>query len=367
MRDLANDRAIAHRRLRTQGIAGSRFATAEDVVGWLGAVQSQEYAVAKWSVGQRARGVSEAALDRAIADGTVLRTHVLRPTWHFVLPADIRWMLELTAPRVRAMMASYDRKLELDDALYARSNAAFADALEGGKQLIRKELAVVLLGAGIVAAGQRLGHIVMRAELDAVICSGAPRGKQHTYALLDERAPRARSLPPDDALAELTRRYFTSHGPATLKDYMWWSSLTAGTARRGLEMLDSELERTVVAGRTYWSSATPRGRREPSPTAHLLQGYDEYVIAYSESRSVLNVASLSGLIPVGRVPFTHAVIVDGQFAGHWRRVVRAQAVTIEVQLRASLDGAQRDALEAAVGRYGRFMELPASLAVIHAA
>jgi hypothetical protein len=217
---------IARRRLLNERLVGPALTTPADVVSWLGAVQSQDYAGAKWAVAQRARGCSDRDVELACDRGDIVRTHVMRPTWHFVAPADARWMLELTAPRVHAANAYYYRKLELSPRTFERSNAALALALEGGKHLTRVELARALAGAGIRAEGVRLAYLLMRAELDALICNGSRRGKQFTYALFDERVPRAAPLARDEALAELTRRYFTSHGPATVQDFAWWSGLT---------------------------------------------------------------------------------------------------------------------------------------------
>jgi hypothetical protein len=352
--------AIARRRLRTQGIGGGRFASAGEVVGWLGAVQAQEYAVAKWSIGQRATGVDEAAVDRALERGDLLRTHVLRPTWHFVLPRDIRWMLAATAPRVRAMMLSYDRKLELDEALYARTNDVIARAVDGGRHRTRRELAEALARAGIPASGQRLGHIMLRAELDAVVCSGVPRGAQQTYALLSERTPDAVALAPDEALAELTRRYFTSHGPATVRDFRWWSSLTAAEAKCGLELVGSALERVTAGERTYWQAPGEPPAAARTPRAHLLQSYDEYIVGYTESRDVLDIAGAARATP-GMIPFSHAILVEGQVVGHWRRQVARGEMTIEARLLRPLGERDRTAVEAAVGRYARFTGLPARL------
>src|SRR5258706_554065 len=218
---------VAASRLRNQRLWSAPFAGAQQVVAWLGAVQAQELPVAKWSLAQRARGVTNAALERALASGAILRTHVLRPTWHFVLPADIRWMLELTAPRINARMAYYDRQLKLTDAVYRRCDMLIAKALADGRHRTRQELGAALRAGGVALTPQRLGHIMLRAELDLVVCSGALAGKQQTYALVEQRAPRAESLPRDAALAELARRYFSSPGPATLKDCMWWSSLSS--------------------------------------------------------------------------------------------------------------------------------------------
>jgi len=220
----------------------------------LGAVQAQEYALAKWSLGQRSRDAHDAIVEQAIADGAILRTHVLRPTWHFVLPEDIRWMLDLTGPRVQASTGSYLRKLGLDEDVLMKANTKIERALRGGNQLMRKELKVVLEKGGIEVDGVRLGFIMGDAELNGLVCSGARRGKQHTYALLSERAPDARVLDPDVALLELTLRYFTSHGPATVKDFNWWSSLRMADIRTGIEMAGSRQDRR----HTHWNDQTQR-------------------------------------------------------------------------------------------------------------
>lgn len=351
---------IAALRLRNQRLVGATFRTIEDVVRWFGAMQAQEFPVAKWSIAQRAPSVTNAAVDDAFARGEILRSHVLRPTWHFVLPADIRWMVELTAPRINARMAYYDRRLELDAAVFKRSNAAIAKALADGRHLTRKELAAVLAKAGIVAKTQRLGHLMMRAELDLVVCSGAPRGKQQTYALVEERAPRAKPLPRDEALAELSLRYFTSHGPATLTDYMWWATLSAAEARRAVEMCRRQLELEVVEGRKYWLVPARAKPKPPSPAVHLLQGYDEYVVGYTESKDVLDTAGLAGPPARGQVVFLHTVAIDGQVVGHWKRA-GGDPATIEARLARRLSAAEERGLRAEVRRYGRFLGRKAAL------
>lgn len=351
---------IAQRRMHSQHLWGTAFKTPEDVVHWLGALQAQEFHVAKWSVAQRANGVSNAAVDQAFAEGAILRTHLLRPTWHFVLPTDIRWMLDLTAPRVNALNAYYYRKLELDVQLFAKTNALIAHALKGGRHLTRKELAAMLDRADINANGLRLGYILMRAELDAVICSGTTSGKQQTYALLDKRAPQAKTLDRDVALAELTRRYFISRGPATLKDYVRWSSLSAADGKNGLDMVKSQLEREVVDGRTYWFAAPLPGAKAASKVIDLVQGYDECIMSYGESKDVLS-APLAPAIPGERVMFTHAILLDGQLIGHWRLVSKKNAVVVETSFYRPLDSVEAQALDAAVERYGRFLGVPAEV------
>lgn len=221
---------LVRRRFHNQKLARSRFHRPAEVVAWLGAIQAQDYAGAKWAIGLRSTGLRDAGIEQAFNEGAILRTHLMRPTWHFVTPADIRWILALTAPRVHAVNAYSYRKFGLDRGIFARSRVAFERALQGGKQLTRLELASVLGRAGIPAESLRLAYLMMQAELDGVICSGARRGNQFTYALLDERAPHVKNLEREEALAELTRRYLSSHGPATLSDYVWWSGLTARDA-----------------------------------------------------------------------------------------------------------------------------------------
>lgn len=356
-------RDMAHRRMLNQRLWGTPFGTPEEVVRWFAALQAQDFLVAKWSVAERASGVTNAAMDQAFAGGAILRTHLLRPTWHFVLPEDIRWMLDLTAPRVNALNAHPYRRLELDVPLFAKTNALIAKALKDGKHLTRKELAALLARAGIDASGQRLAYILMRAELDAVICSGARKGKQHTYAALHTRAPRARTLDREAGLAELTRRYFTSRGPATLKDYVRWSSLTVAEARSGLDSVKSELENETVDGRTYWFAApgeSPNGPR-PSRVIDLIQGLDEYVMSYSESRDVLLGRLATDANARVAIVFNHVVLLDGQVIGQWRPVSGKDSVVIETSMHRPLRRAEAAALEAAALGYGRFLGLPVTL------
>jgi hypothetical protein len=367
-------RDVAHWRMRNLGLSGAPFRTPEEVVRWLGAVQSQDYGPAKWSVGQRigaadggadaaAAGgaVSDADLDRAFDDGAILRTHVLRPTWHFVLPEDIRWMLALTGPRVHGLNGYAYRQMGLDAAVRARTVALLVDALQGGNQLTRKELAAIFERDGIDTAGFRMGYLLMHAELEAVICSGGLRGKQHTYALLDERVPRARQRSRDEALAELTRRYFTSHGPATAKDFRWWSSLTLADISTGLELVEGQLDHAVVDGLAYWFGEPPKAPAAASPTVHLLQAYDEYIVGYTESKHVLDASGAARSLPGGRAIFNHVAVLDTQVAGHWKRTLKKDAVVIEAALYEPFDDAQAGALQAAADGHGAFLGLPATV------
>jgi len=354
---------IVRQRLRNQRLESSDFQEPDEVVAWLGAVQAQDFAGAKWAVGLRARGITDAAVGHAFDTGSILRTHVLRPTWHFVAPADIRWMLALTSPRVHAMNAPYYRKCGWDRRIFARSRAVFERVLQGGTQLTRSELAAALRRAGIVADGMHLAYLMMRAELDAVICSGARRGKQFTYALVADRAPRARVLDREAALAELTRRYFTSHGPATLRDYAWWSGLTVREARTGVDMLKNTLVEDTIDGRTYWLApprAARHGRSMRSRPVFLLPNYDEYLIAYRDRGCVLESRPAARS---GAVEYPHHLVVDGKVRGSWKRSLGATTAAVEVCPFKPIKERDAAAVAAAAVRYGRFLDMPATLIV----
>ena len=352
---------ILQQRLHNQLLSQTKFTQPSQVVAWLGAVQSQDYAGAKWALAQRTNGLTDAVIEQAFARGEILRTHVLRPTWHFVTPVDIRWMLALTAPRVRAAMAYMNRQLGLDTAIFEKSNAALTKALQGNKQLTRSELGQILQKAGIPVDGLNLGHLMGRAELDGIICSGARRGKQHTYALLEERAPQAKSLEPDEALAELTKRYFTSHGPATLPDFVWWSGLTTTDARKGIEFVKSQFDHEVVDDQTYWFIASG-STRKLSPTVHLLPDYDEYTVGYTDRAEIFDITHSNKLDARGSVLAQYSIMINGQVAGTWKRTIKKNEVLIELVPFIMLTDDQNQAIIAATQQYGKFLELPVVLA-----
>ncbi len=321
-------------------------------------MQSQDYPGAKWGIGLRA-AVTDEAVDRACDDGAIVRTHILRQTWHFVARDDIRWMLALSGPRVNAISAHYYRKLELDERTFTRSRDVFERALRDRTYLTRPELGTALQRAGITASGTRLAFLTMRAELDAVICNGPRRGNQPTYALLEERVPPAKPIDRDEALAKLARRYFTSHGPATLKDFVWWSGLTRRDATAGVESAGSSLVREEVGGFTYWAADRHAPKAVASPAAHLLPNYDEYLIAHKDRHLVVSRGSGDGVTRI-KDPFVHHVVIDGRLAGSWTRTVKAGSVAVECAMYGRPNAEAARALDAAAARLGRFLKLPAT-------
>ena len=333
-------------RVENQKLSGSTLTHPEEVVRWLGAVQAQDYIGAKWALALRTRGARDDEVERAFADGRILRTHVLRPTWHFVTPADIRWLIALTGARVRRLNRGYARTLGLDDRTLDRSAAIVQRALEAQRSLTREELSGVLRKARIDATGQRLAHLLMDLELQALICSGPRRGNQFTYALLSERAPASRLRDREEALAELAGRYFQSHGPATVKDFSWWSGLTMREAREAAAL--SGVTPLVVP---------PRLQRAQNAT-YLLPNYDEYLIAYRDRGAVVDPKRSRNLGVFTTDELPHHLVINGRVAGSWRRSITANALTIEVSPYRRLTGRERNAVEEQAQRYGRFLSLP---------
>ena len=321
----------------------------------LGAVQSQDYAGAKWAIGMRARGVSDADIERDFNDGAILRTHVLRPTWHFVAQEDLLWMQRLTGPRVEARMAPYNRHLELTPAIFAKSNTAIERALSGGRFLTRRQLKLALDRARIRTEGtQRLAHIVMHAELEGLICSGPRVGKQFTYALLAERAPNARDWSGDEALAELTRRYFAARAPATVQDFAWWSGLTIGQCRRGVEALGTALDVCTLDDVQYHVPAGFSLPRAVITATQLLPNYDEYFIGYRDRSAIGARLRSTALVTGGNALIANVVAVGGQLVGGWKRLQGKDDVHVSLNLISPLTKAERGRVDAVVEQLRRF-------------
>jgi hypothetical protein len=352
---------IAQQRLVNQQLAASPFERPAEVVDWLVAVQAQDYLGAKWALGLRLREARDADLDRAFNAGEILRTHVLRPTWHFVTPADIRWLLMLTAPRVHAVNAHRYRELELDNATLKRGHKALSKALRGSQHLTREELSVALERAGIAAKGQRLAYLVMHAELEGLICSGPRRGKQFTYALLEERVAPVAVLKRDEALAQLARRFFTSHGPATVQDFAKWSGLSSVDAKRSLDSSVEYLQHETVNHQEFWFSAETAPVQRTASSTYLLSIYDEYIIGYHD-RSMLATPEVAAKLFTMGAALTAVIVIDGQIVGSWRRTLNKETVSIVINPFRRLTKAEQHAVAAAAQRYGEFVNRNVRLA-----
>jgi Winged helix DNA-binding domain len=348
--------------MHRQHLWGPPAPSIDAVIRDFGAMQAQEFLPAKWSIAQRMSGVTDHDVHAAFTAGTLLRTHILRPTWHFVHADDIRWLLMASAPRVHATNTYYYRETGVDEKIVARSRLVFERVLSDGQQRTRQELAVALAAAGMPVTGVSLAHVIMHAELDGVLISGPMKGKQHTYMLLDVRVPGTSSLSRDEAVVKLIRRYFASHGPATDRDFSRWASFTLAETRRGLEMLGSEVVAEEVGDRIYWSVPSDRDDviREksapPSTVIDLLQDYDEYVVGYFDSRDVMmRPDGPTAALVARRRPLLH----DGRLIGFWKHTLIATGVEIETFIHRALTKPESDAMQIAADRFGAFLGVKA--------
>jgi len=342
-------------RLHNQKLSAAKFQKPAEVVRWFGAVQSQDFEAAKWALALRVQSATNAGVEEAFNGGMILRTHVMRPTWHFVAPDDIRWLLALTAPHVNQRCGPNYRKYELDDAAFKRSRKVIEKALRNGKHLTRAELRRKLNESGIEANDTvRLAHILIRAELDGVICSGPRIGKQFTYALLEERVAATKSIDLAEGLAKLTLRYFRSHGPAGLQDFAWWSGLSVADARLGLELADRDVEKIKLGEKIYWKLRSSEAREKLLNTAHLLPVFDEFFVAYKDRQVIFDPTD-------GKPPLTSwdllgpTVIINGIAVGTWKRT--ADKKSIELKLIQALTKAERAAVDKAAKQYADFWGL----------
>lgn len=351
---------IAQLRLYNQHLLGEKFKNPYEAVSYLGAVQSQDYFGASWSLGQRVENATAATIDQAFNEGKILRIHIMRPTWHFIAPEDLHWMQRLTAPRVKQFMGHYNRKLELDEKLFAKSTAAIVKVLKEKKYATRQELKAELTKIGINTDVQRLAHIVMWAELDAVICSGPRVGKQFTYALVEERIKNHSKRNREEGLAELTKRYFTSHGPAQVKDFAWWSGLTTKDVQEGISMIQSKLKQETVDGKAYLFMEETQHPKLTGPKAFLLSIYDECTIAYNDRSALSGERYIERMISMGNA-LTAVMIFKGQIVGTWKRILKKNSVEIKLSPFEKLSKTQHEAFEKEAQTYEKFLDLPVKL------
>lgn len=334
-----------------QQLVNTKLQMPKDVVSWLGAVQAQEYAVSKWAIALRLPNATHTEIENAINKGEIIRTHILRPTWHFVAAKDIHWMLRVSAPRVHAVNAFMYRQCGLDKKAFARTNKILEKELKGGQFKTRDELNAVFARNKIEAKGHHLAYIMMYAELEGLICNGPRIGKNHTYALLEERVKPVKALSHEEALVELTKRYFASRGPATVKDYVWWSGLTVKDARQGIESLGKKIDSVLIEGQEYFFIKGDDNPVEITQPTFLMPDYDEYGIAYKDRSAIFNAKNI---IPKTGV-HNRMVVVGGTIAGSWKPVVKNKATEVDISLFRKLNRNEQKDLQNAIRRYKDFM------------
>lgn len=345
---------IATVRLINQQVLESSYSTPKELISWMGALQAQDYEMAKWAMGVRLPGSDRKTIEAAIERGDIIRTHLLRPTWHFVSADDLRWMLELTAPRVKVAMRSRHKQLGLSKDIIAKSNGVIEEALVRDGFLTRSQLVDELARAGFENKNNLASHLLLWAELDGIICSGPSKGKAYTYALLKERVQQTNPITKEEALARLARIYFRSHGPATLGGFAWWSGLTKTSARKALEMVKPELRSKKIDSVEYWFSDSVSDSVTNQST-HLLPAYDEFLIGYKERSPVMPAGHLKKAVSNNGI-FRPIIVVDGEVVGIWKRKLSKKSVCIETTFFESPDESLKQKVKVASSRFAAFLD-----------
>lgn len=354
-----NAKELLARRLHSHSLtAATRFMQPHEAVAWFGAMQAQDYPQSKWAAGARCIAATDAGVEQAIVDKRIVRAWAMRGTLQIIAAPDVRWITQLVGPRLIATNAKSNvRRFGLDEAAFAKTLHALEKILRGAC-LTRREVFAALEAQGISTAGQRGYHILAHATLSGLICFGPWRDKQDAFVLLDEWLPATKPLVRDEALAEIALRYFRSHGPATAKDFAWWTGLTAADVRLALDGAKAQLQSLRIDEQIYWLHAANEATKIASPDVQLLAGFDEYLLGYTD-RSLQLQAIQSPRVIHSNGMFLPAVVVDGQIVGTWRRAVAKGKLTVAPTLFAPLNKPALRALDDAVTRHGKFINMPA--------
>ncbi len=356
---------ISLMRLANQQVLQSEFKSAKGLLEWMGAMQAQDYNMAKWAAGIRLPGSSEQMIEAALEKADVVRTHLMRPTWHLVSSENIYWMLALTAPQIITGLKSRHRDLELDESIFKKTHEVLRKVLAAGNHLTRDELTVAIEKAKIPVDSSRMNHILLRGELDGIICNGIKKGKKISYALLQERVKPKKILSIDEALIKLATLYFTSHGPATLQDFVWWSGLNVSQARKGMEAIKPTFISEKINEQVYLFSSNTKTIKQDS--IFLLPAYDEFLISYRDRKASLPFEHLTKTVSDNGI-FRPIVVVNGQVVGLWTRAAKINKMKIEIMfLSQKLTGknkVKKDLLEEAAQRFGTFLKQPVELKIV---
>ena len=343
---------ISNIRLINQQIVNSKFTNIKDVVGWMGAIQAQDYSMAKWAIGARLPNINESQIEEAIKKVDIIRTHILRPTWHFVSSDDIYWMLELAAPQIMAATKSRDNSLGINESAFQKSNAIFEKVLSGGKQLLREELATELKRLDIATGDNRLYHFLIRAEIDGIIFSRNTGNKQ-TFSLLHEIIPKAKSYTRDEALVKLAKKYFKSHGPATIHDFSWWSGLSIGESRKALEMSLPDFISEKIENQTFWFSPSVSSPKSEKDLMFLLPAFDEFLVSYKNRTASISLEYQHKAF-TSNGTFRPTIVFNGQVVGIWSRAIKKDKVLLEIELSQRNNEIVKDMILTAATPFGNF-------------
>jgi len=348
-----NSDDIGQLRLQNQKIIGTHFKTPEEVVSYMGGMQAQDYLGAQWAIGLRTTSCTEKDVEKAIAERKIVRTWPMRRTLHFVPAADIHWMMKLTSERVIKTYAAHMPQLGLNEDILAHARKVVTKTLVGGKIVTRLALNETLEKAGIDTKEGRGLHLIWRLGQESLICFGPREGKQQTFVLLDEWLPKKKTLTREESIGELTLRYFTSHGPATIHDFSWWSGLTITDVKAGIASIKSKLHEEMINGKNHFM-----GKSVPSidkkESVHLLPPFDEYIVSYKDRTAVLKTEH-NNLVNNGGGMFAPVIVINGNVVGSWKREIKKNSVELVTHAFGKFSDVDRRAIAGAADRYKTFL------------
>ncbi|WP_455590516.1 winged helix DNA-binding domain-containing protein [Bacteroides sp.] len=347
---------IAQLRLQTQQLVNPQFSNPKELVSWMGAIQAQDATMAKWAVGIRLDKANLNAIDAALEKGEILRMHVMRPMWHYVTAEDARWMIRLSAERIKAANASYAKSIgrDISENLFLKCCKQIERILEGNRHLTKQEIEEELQREGLIVNEHDITRFLLFAETEGIVCSGADKGNKQTYALLEERIAPAKELHRDEALAQLALRYFKSHSPASLNDFVWWSGLTMGDARKAISFIESELLTECIASQDYFIHESCQPPAKSTSSLHFLPPFDEYLISYKDRSAVL--ASEHQHKAFNNWGTFYPVIAHkGKIVGNWKKAIKKKELTLETSFFEPATSVAPKLMEQAKKKYKAFL------------
>ena len=322
---------VGNIRMFSQQLINPMFDTPKDLVSWMGAIQAQDCVMSKWAVGIRLKSPSLQQVEKALESGEIIRTHILRPTWHMIAAEDIRWMLKLTGKRIRSTCLSWGKQVGIDEKMLLKSSSRLGKILENGRHLSKQEIGAELLLSETISDKNVLNCLLSLAEVDGLICNGTEKNKKHTYALMDERVPQGKDLHQDEMLAMLAQRYFRSHSPASLQDFVWWSGVSVTEAKHAIKLIEKELITDRFESEKLYLHTQWTGLLHADNIFHLLPPYDEYLISYKERTHVLPKEYYrKAFNPYGI--FYPVTLYNGRIVGNWKKATRKNQLLIETTL-----------------------------------
>jgi len=344
---------ISSLRAHNQQITVSKFKTAKEIAGWLGAIQAQDYNMAKWALGIRLPNSTEIVINNEIDSGSIIRTHLLRPTWHIVSSNDIYWIQELTAPQIKSSLKYRDRQLGLTENIFRKCYKIFEKSLRDRHHKTREELIQELINAKIDVDNNRASHIFINAEIDGIICSGKQKGGKPTYAILPEWVPIKNKTYRDEALKELALRYFTSRGPATVMDFSWWSGLSSSNSKLAIELNKPNLISETTENKTFWFVDSSNLQNPIKKEIYLLPAFDEFLISYRDrTASLLSIDNKKTISDNGI--FYPTILMRGQITGTWKRRIKGNKIILTINLFQTVNPDFSKIYSKSISRYSRF-------------